>query len=225
MKTKKCLSICFAACLVTSIVSLDSQAITITYDNSNFGLIAGESQFLTVNSPSPSLLDQFNYIVTGPFDYTTATLKDGFAYNIRISGRVGLGPLDGSNNSTPDAAYRFVNWQNLDLVHVPGMDGIPWVTHWDGIEGRRPSTDVYSTAHVYDYYVEGQGAGLAFSFRDNPYYDNIGGFQVSIFELGSVTGANVPDGGSLSATFAITLLGLEWMRRQSASKSMSVSPI
>jgi hypothetical protein len=170
------------------------------YDNCNFGLVSGEPQFLAVDNPSASLADQFNYVVTGPFDYTTATLKQGFAYDIRISGRVGLGPLDGSNNSTPDAAYTFVNWQNLDLVHVTGTDGIPWVTHWDGISGRRPSPDLYSTTHVYDYYVEGQNAGLSFSFRDNPYWDNIGGFQVSVFEVGNITGGTPPDINGLSVT-------------------------
>jgi len=175
------------------------QSQTFTYDNCNYGLIANEPQSLTVNNPYSTLVDQFNYIVTGPFDYTTATLKQGFAYDIRISGRAGYGPLDGMNNSTPDAAYCFVNWQDLDLVHIPAP---VTVTAWDGIDGRRPSPDVYSTAHVYDYYVEGHDAGLAFSFRDNPYYDNIGGFQVSVTELGAVV--PVPEPGF----FAIIGLGL-----------------
>ncbi|HAO78463.1 MAG TPA: hypothetical protein DCQ92_05700 [Verrucomicrobia subdivision 3 bacterium] len=128
-----------------------------------------------------TMLEEFDYIITGPFDHTTPTLQNGNIYKLTISGRGSVGPNVGDPNSTPDAAYMFVNWQNLDLVHVPNS----WMcTEWDGIANRRPFPDGYSTNHVYDYYVIGTGTGLAFSFRDNPYGDNIGGFHVKINNLG-----------------------------------------
>ena len=144
-----------------------------------------------VNTTNGTLLDEFDYIVTGPFDHTTPALQNGNIYKITISGRAGYSPLDGQNNSTPDAAYCFVNWQNLDLVHIPSDFT---VTDWDGVNGRRPFPDLYSTNHTYDYYVMGTGTGLAFSFRDNPYADNIGGFHVIVANLGSyvVSGGTPP---------------------------------
>jgi hypothetical protein len=194
-----------------------------TYGNSNFGLVPGQSQYLIVDSPSATSFDQFNYVVTGPFGYTTPALKPGFVYDIRISGRSGIGPLDGSNNSTPDAAYDFIGWQNLDSVHQPSTR-TPWVTTWDGILGRRPSPDAYSTAHVYDYYVEGQNAGLDFSFSDDPYWDNIGGFQVSIFEVGAMA-QPVPEQPStfLSGFLALfTIVASLHKTRKQAEKGVAV---
>lgn len=149
--------------------------------NANYGLITNQQPTFGVATTNGTMLEEFDYIITGPFDHTTPALQNSNIYKLTISGRVGVGPRDGENNSTPDVAYMFVNWQNLDLVHVPAS----WIcSDWDGIANRRPFPDVYNTNHVYDYYVMGAGTGLAFSFRDNPYGDNIGGFHVKINNLG-----------------------------------------
>jgi hypothetical protein len=170
----------FGILTIAAALAVSGQAQILTFNNCNYGLLPGEPQFLTMNNPYSTQVEQFSYTVTGPFDHTTTTLRQGLAYDIRISGRVGVGPLDGSNNSTPDAAYAFVNWQNLDLVHVSYQSPVvTWDNVGDGINYRRPSPDIYATAHAYDYYIEGHDAGLAFSFRDDPYWDNIGGYQVT----------------------------------------------
>lgn len=167
--------------------------------NANYGLVDGEVEFLNVNTPSFTLFDQFDYVITAPFDYLTPMLKSGFAYDVRISGRGGIGGRDGTNNATPDAAFDFYNWQDLDLVHIP-TERYYWVATWDDVKGRRPSPDVYTTTHVYDYYIQGQDVGLAFRFRDDPYGDNSGGFNVSIFELGQIS--TVPEPTSITLMIA-----------------------
>ncbi len=150
--------------------------------NANYGLITNQQPTFSVATTNGTMHEEFDYIVTGPFDHTTPALQNGNIYKVTISGRVGVGPRDGENNSTPDCCYVYVNWQNLDLVHVAGTAA---VGAWDSVSGRRPYPDGYNTNHIYDFYINGTGAGLAFSFRDNPYGDNIGGFHVKIFNLGA----------------------------------------
>ena len=152
-----------------------------TVSNANYGLLTNQAATFSVATTNGTLREEFDFIVTGPFDHTTPALVPGNVCKITISGRASVGPNIGSPNSTPDVAYMFVNWQDLDVAHVPDS----WICgDWDGIDNRRPFPDVYNTNHVYDYYVIGTGAGLAFSFRDNPYWDNAGGFHVKIFDLG-----------------------------------------
>lgn len=210
-----------AIALLTATVSgpIAAHAQATSYLNTNFGLVAGEAQFLTVNNPAPTPFDQFFYDLRGPIDHTTPALKANFAYDIRISGRGGVGPLD-RGNARPDAAYGFVNWQDLDLVHVPG-DGFG-VTAWDGITGRRPALDVYTTTHTYDYYLAGHAAPLVFTFRDNPYSDNVDGYQVSIYELGAISVSTVPE----PATFGMVggaLLLTAWVRRSKRTSRRSAA--
>lgn len=186
MKTAKAVTVATVSILaILGLAVGHAKATLVTYANSNYGLVGGEPQSLTVDNPSPATVDQFTYYVTGAFNHTTPALTDGFAYDIRISGRAGIGGMDTTNNATPDAAWDFVNFQNLDLVHVPTMR-YPWVDTWGGIVGRRPYPDQYTTSHVYDFYVEGHGAGLTFSFFDSYYGDNSGSFQVYVSRLGPV---------------------------------------
>lgn len=167
------------------------------YLNADFGVRASSPEFLYVNNPTPTLLHSFFWDVTGPIDYITPTLLSGRAYHLRISGRAGVGPLDGTNynNSMPDAAFQFCGFfQNLDTCQVPIDYTANWVTGWDGFAGRRPSPDVYNPLHVYDYFVAGLDAGLRFTYADNPYSDNRGGFNVVISELGMIVAAQpVPE--------------------------------
>jgi len=202
--------------------STNNPAPLLVVSNANYGLITNQQPTFTVATTNGTMLEEFDYIVTGPFDHTTLALLNGDIYKITISGRASVGPNVGDPNSTPDVAYMFVNWQNLDLVHVPDS----WIcTYWDGIASRRPFPDVYNTNHVYDYYVMGIGTGLAFSFRDNPYWDNIGGFHVRIFNLGSpgvitppptITSqpvnqtVNQGNPASFSVTATGTGLGFQW---------------
>jgi hypothetical protein len=167
---------------VLTVWSTNNPTPLLVVSNANYELITNQQPTFAVATTNGTMLEEFDYIVTGPFDHTTPALQNGNIYKITISGRAGYGPLDGQNNSTPDCCYTFVNWQDLDLVHVKGTTQ---VISWDLISGRRPYPDIYNTSHIYDFYINGTGAGLAFSFRDNPYGDNIGGFHVEIFNLGS----------------------------------------
>lgn len=144
----------------------------------------GGRRWLEVQRPVPTFVDRFVYSLLGPVDHETPRLIDGYVYRVRISGRGGVGPLDGTNNSLSDAAFGHVNFQNLDVARTDG-DGFG-VAAWDNIRGRRPYPDRYSTEHVYDYFILGTGRTLRFAYRDNPYYDNTGGFFVEITQLGPI---------------------------------------
>jgi hypothetical protein len=189
-------------------VSLPAQT---PYVNTNFGLISGETQYLYVTAPTPQPFYSFAWNLSGPIDLTTPSLLSGIAYRVRVSGRAGVGPLDGLlnyNNSRPDAAFYFCGFfENLDTCQVPG-DGFS-VTRWDGVLGRRPSVDAYNPDHVYDYFVAGRNAGLRFSFTDDPYGDNVSDMQVAISSLGAITGpVNTVPEPSTYASMAAGLLGL-----------------
>ncbi|MDQ8162121.1 MAG: PEP-CTERM sorting domain-containing protein [Gemmatimonadota bacterium] len=198
------------ACLVP-LATTGAQVMS--YTNTNYGLIAGEVQYLLVNNAQPVLVDQFFFNLAGPFDRLTSNLKSNFVYKLQISGRGGVGPLD-RGNARPDAAYGFVNWQNMDEVNVKG-DGFG-VTAWDGVLGRRPENDVYTTTHTYDYFVQGRDAGLTFRFRDYPYGDNVDGYNVSVYDYGELV--TVPEPASILLVGAGLLgVGLEVRRRRRAA--------
>jgi uncharacterized protein YjdB len=178
----------------TGSASITVRELSVAYKNTNAGLIPGEPDSILVASPTPTLVAQFNFDITRPFDYTSPVLAEGKAYRIRISGRGGVGPLDGSNyqNSMSDAAFYFCGFfENLDTCQVKG-DGLNWPPGWDGIGGRRPSPDVYTTTHMYDYYLRGTGRPLVWTFRDNPYSDNRGDFVVRIDLMGDIVGTGTP---------------------------------
>ncbi len=167
--------------------------------NANYGLIAGETQYLYVATVNPTLLYSFSYDIRGPINLTSPTLQAGNAYRVRVSGRAGVGPLDGYlnyNNSRPDGAFDYCGFfENLDLCQRPG-NGVG-VTTWDGVDGRRPAVDVYNPNHVYDFFIAGRGAGLQWRFSDNPYSDNYSDMQVEISLLGQlVTPSAVPEPAS-----------------------------
>lgn len=204
----------FARAALIAVALLPSHlmpAQTVSHTNTNFGLLPNEAQYLVVANPYASLVDRFYFDLTRSIDYTTTSLKEKHVYKLQITGRGGIGPLD-RGSAMPDAAYSYVNWQNLDLVHVPG-DGFG-VTAWDNVWGRRPSIDVYTTTHTYDYFVEGRGVGLNFRFRDNPYGDNVGGYNVSLFEVGRLAVVPEPDSVLLLAPGLLLVGGLVKRRRK-----------
>jgi hypothetical protein len=205
-----------ALCAVAVGTPRTTAAQTVSYANANYGLIAGEVQYLLVKNPIPTLAYQFLYDISGPFDLVTPSLKANFAYNVQISGRHGVGPLD-RGVAMGDAAY-WPAFNDIDVVHYPFSAGNPgsetWVTGWDGVANRRPSVDGYQPTHIYDYFIQGRGAGLTFTFRDSPYDDNVGGETVSIYELGElVSPTTVPEPPTV-VLLAAGLLGIGVVARR-----------
>jgi hypothetical protein len=193
---------CALSCFVGSAVSLPAQT---AFLNTNYGLLPDEMQYLYASNPAPQPFYSFYYDIKGPINLTTPALLSGMAYQVRISGRAGVGPLDGFmnyNNSRPDAAFDYCGFfENLDTCQRPG-NGVG-VTTWDGVDGRRPAVDAYNPNHVYDYFIAGKNAGLRFTFSDNPYGDNYSDMQVEISSLGSMTNPSLvpePSAGALVIT-------------------------
>lgn len=187
--------------------------------NANYGLVSGETQYLYVSTPNPQSFYSFHWNITGPLDLTTPALLSGVAYRVRISGRAGIGPLDGImnyNNSRPDAAHHFCGFfENLDTCQQPG-NGFG-VTAWDGVLGRRPSIDAYNPEHIYDFFVAGKDVGLRWTFTDNPYGDNVSDMQVAISSMGTIVDpTSVPEPASAALTVtALAVLGTaQWVRRR-----------
>jgi hypothetical protein len=199
-----------ALCAVALGVPRTTTAQTVSYANANYGLIAGEVQYLLVSNPVPTLTYQFLYDIRGPFDLVTPSLKANFAYDVQISGRFGVGPLD-RGVAMGDAAY-YPAFNDIDIVHYPfavGSWGVEtWVTGWDAVANRRPSVDGYQPTHVYAYFIQGRGAGLTFTYRDYPYGDNVGGLDVKIFELGELVAPSTVPEPSTIALLAAGLLGI-----------------
>ena len=198
----------------------------VSYANANFGLIPNELQYLRVRDPVPSLFYQFFYDISGPFDLVTIPLKAGFAYNVQISGRHGVGPLD-RGVAMGDPAY-YPAFNDIDLVHYPIYPGAPgsetWVTGWDGVNNRRPSVDGYQPTHVYDYFIQGRGAGLSFTFRDYPYGDNVGGATVAIFELGALEDPSTVPEPATATLLGAGLIGIAAIVRRRRSAQSDAEP-
>jgi hypothetical protein len=95
---------------------------TISCANANYGLIAGEVRYLRVNNPVPTLAYQFLYNISAPFDLLTPSRQANFAYDLQISGRHGVRPLD-RRVVMGDATYSPA-FNDIDVVTTPFRLGI-----------------------------------------------------------------------------------------------------
>ena len=131
-----------------------------------------QSQFAFTNNPP---LASF-YIDLSHYDYfQTPVLKANTTYCFRASGRGGVGPLD-RGDAMADAAF-YPAFHPLTAATAAPANSWVWVGHTP----FRPTPDVFATNHVYYFYFQGGSSNETLMFQDNPYSDNVGGFNVDLF--------------------------------------------
>ena len=139
-------------------------------------------------------------------DFKTPVLSSQTNYCFRATGRGGVGPLD-RGDAMADAAF-YPSFHPLTATWAAPDNTWAWVGHTP----FRPTPDVFNPNHVYYFYFQGRNTYEELIFQDNPYSDNVGGFNVDLFAVsggclphratatvtlasGSVVGATITDGG------------------------------
>jgi hypothetical protein len=124
-------------------------------------------------------------------DYTTPVLSSQSTYCFRATGRGGVGPLD-RGDAMADAAF-YPSFHPLTAKWAAPDNTWTWVGHTP----FRPTPDVFNPAHVYYFYFQGSNKSEELTFQDNPYSDNVGGFNVDLF---AVSGGCIPHSATATAT-------------------------
>ena len=166
----------------------------ITYSSS--ALFSGLSANGVSNPNSQLLIDSFVMdfdTITSTFNHisVTPTLL-GVNYLLVVEGTYGL---DFFNSNQYDAAYTIASQTS---VNNWTMDGVSY----------RPSNDIYTNSHIYEYNFTGDGSQKSFSFSDVNYADNSGDLTFTLYQLGT-TGNNYSiyykDANGCDASETITL--------------------
>ena len=108
-------------------------------------------------------------------DYKTPILSSQSNYCFRATGRGGVGPLD-RGDAMADAAF-YPSFHPLTAKWAAPANTWTWVDRMP----FRPTPDVFNPNHVYYFYFQGRDTYEELLFQDNPYSDNVGGFNVDLF--------------------------------------------
>jgi len=108
-------------------------------------------------------------------DFKTPVLSSQSNYCFKATGRGGVGPLD-RGDAMADAAF-YPSFHPLTAKWAAPDNTWTWVGHTP----FRPTPDVLNPAHVYYFYFQGSNKSEELTFQDNPYSDNVGGFNVDLY--------------------------------------------
>ena len=136
----------------------------------------GYGQTFTNNPPLASYyIDLSHYN-----NFQTPVLSSNTNYCFRAYGRGGVGPLD-RGEAMADAAF-YPSFHPLNADTAAPNNTWEWVGHTP----FRPTPDVFQSNHIYYFYFQGGNTSETLIFQDNPYGDNVGGFNVDLFEVSQV---------------------------------------
>ncbi len=171
---------------VTLTLSVEPVSLGCDISASQYSICPSESVELNIAlsgniNSEPVLIDQFTMTFGGPFSRTVNTIV-GESYLMTISGQWDSFCEFGGKI---DAAYgRSANNPTWTPAVLCGSSNFCMVG-WNG-QPIRPTPDVYNPAHSYTYpnLVASQTA-QTFVFTDNPYGDNCGALNYSIYSSGA----------------------------------------
>jgi gliding motility-associated-like protein len=161
----------------------------------------GDSVSLSVGIPQPTnlLIDSITIRMDSVWDYSFTSLDTTRNYMLKVNGLW----ADCCGHLNYDAAFGGITWSSISPV-IWNSSAIYF--HMDGLPFPRPTPDVYTTSHQYDYPLSPLKDSIEISFYDNPTTDNIGALRFRLFQL-----------------IDPSLLTYQWSTGDSTS-SISVSP-
>ncbi|MDC1371032.1 LamG domain-containing protein, partial [Flavobacteriales bacterium] len=138
----------------------------------------GDSISLSVGIPQPTnlLIDSITIRMDSVWDYYFTSLDTTRNYLLKVNGLW----ANCCGHLNYDVAFGGITWSSISPV-IWNSSAIYF--HMDGLPFPRPTPDVYSTSHQYDYPLSPSKDSIEISFYDNPTTDNIGALRFRLFQL------------------------------------------
>ena len=138
----------------------------------------GDSISLSVGIPQPTnlLIDSITIRMDSVWDYYFTSLDTTRNYLLKVNGLW----ANCCAHLNYDVAFGGITWSSISPV-IWNSSAIYF--HMDGLPFPRPTPDVYTTSHQYDYPLSPLKDSIKISFYDNPTTDNIGALRFRLFQL------------------------------------------
>ena len=138
----------------------------------------GDSISLSVGIPQPTnlLIDSITIRMDSVWDYYFTSLDTTRNYLLKVNGLW----ANCCAHLNYDVAFGGITWSSISPV-IWNSSAIYF--HMDGLPFPRPTPDVYTTSHQYDYPLSPLKDSIEISFYDNPTTDNIGALRFRLFQL------------------------------------------
>ena len=138
----------------------------------------GDSISLSVGIPQPTnlLIDSITIRMDSVWDYYFTNLDTTRNYLLKVNGLW----ANCCGHLNYDVAFGGITWSSISPV-IWNSSAIYF--HMDGLPFPRPTPDVYTTSHQYDYPLSPLKDSIEISFYDNPTTDNIGALRFRLFQL------------------------------------------